>query len=155
MGIIIASFPGIGRTYFTNLYNDKAKIVDFTKDEDFETLVDRLLGVVDNNDVLFVGANSNFRNALNERNVDYDIFYPTKERRGEFIENYVRKRANPNRIREVDKIFNSLVDEIENEESANCFKHKLEAQGDFLSNNSILMSYISQIGTKEKENEQN
>ena len=153
MGIIVSTFPGIGKTYFSNLYGDKIKIADFSSYNDFETLSERIIGVVDNNDVVFVGHDNSFRNALDERNLDYDIFYPSKERRGEIIENCVRKREKPNRIREIDANFNKWVDEIDNDESNYCHKHKLNSSGEFIGNDIVLMSYVSSISKKGDSNE--
>ena len=47
------------------------------------------------------------------------MFYPSAERRGEFIENQVRKRSNPKDIRELDKNFEEWVNDIDNDESPN------------------------------------
>ena len=153
MGIIVSTFPGIGKTYFSNLYGDKIKIADFSSDNDFETLAERIIGVVDNNDVVFVGHDNSFRNALDERSLDYDIFYPSKERRGEIIENCVRKREKPNRIREIDTKFDKWVNEIDNDESDYCHKHKLSSSGEFIGNDIVLMSYVSSISKKGDSNE--
>jgi hypothetical protein len=154
MGIIVSTFPGIGKTYFSNLYGDKIKIADFSSYNDFETLSERIIGVVDNNDVVFVGHDNSFRNALDERNLDYDIFYPSKDRRKEFLENMVRKRALRNDIMMLDREFDKIVDRIDAIESDNCYKHKMEELGHFIGNDAAIMQYINNVEQNSKKNEQ-
>ena len=144
MGIIISSFIGCGKTFLTNTYGDKVKILN-ANSIDTESIVDEVMGNVDNYDIVFIPSSQNVRNLFNEQNIDYDVFYPSKERRGEFIENQVRKRVNPQHIRELDKNFEKWVDEIEDDESPNCYKHKLSNIGEFIGNSPIIMQYVNSI----------
>ena len=96
---------------------------------------------------------------FNENKVDYDVFYPSKERRGEFIENQVRKRARPNDIRDMDKNFEKWVQEIDDDDSPNCYKHKLVEQGEFIGGVPAIMRYIdsikqTQINSRSQNNQQ-
>ena len=144
MGIIISSFMGCGREYLKNTYGDKAKILD-ASDEDKENVYNHVMKEVDNYDIVFISSSEDIRDLFNEQNVDYDVFYPAKERRGEFIENQVRKRTKPNIIRELDKNFEKWVDDIDDDESPNCYKHKLSNQGEFIGNSPIIMQYINSL----------
>lgn len=157
MGIIISSFIGCGREYFKNTYGKKAKIfdavekipltdVDGTINQDLlEECYNKVMSVVDNYDIVFIPSFSDMRGIFNEHNTDYDIFYPSSERRGEFIENQVIKRTNPKVIRELDKNFEEWVDDIDNDESQNCYKHKLSNKGEFIGNSPIIMQYINSL----------
>lgn len=144
MGIIVSSFIGCGREYLKNAYGDKIKVFDASQ-VDLENIVDEVMGKVDENDIVFIPFSKKVRELFNERNIDYDVFYPEKERRGEFIENQVRKRSNPKAIQMLDKNFNKWVDEIEEDENENCYKHKLSHFGEFIGNDATIMQYIDSL----------
>jgi hypothetical protein len=120
-------------------------------EELLESYFNKVMSVIDENDIVFVGTDTSVRNKFNENGIDYDIFYPSVERRGEFIENQVRKRANPKDIRNLDKNFKDWVEEIDNDESKNCYKHKLNAQGEFIGNAPIIMQYIDSLNQNEQK----
>lgn len=157
MGIIISSFIGCGREYLKNTYGDKIKIFDAiteipltdvdgkTNGELIEGYVNEVMDAVDDNDIVFIDSSKQIRESFNNKNVDYDLFYPSKERRGEFIENQVRKRTNPKNIQVLDRNFEKWVEEIDNDESENCYKHKLINKGEFIGNTPIIMQYIDSV----------
>ena len=144
MGIIISSFIGCGKTFLTNTYGDKVKIFD-ASNINLESIVNEVMGIVDENDIVFVPSSEDIRNLFNEQHIDYDVFYPSEERRGEFIENQVRKRTNPKNIQALDKDFAKWVKEIDDDESENCYKHKLSHFGEFIGNSPIIMQYIDSL----------
>lgn len=152
MGIIISSFTGCGRSYFKNVYDKQAKIYDAVEElsekNDLETYFNTVMSEVDKNDVVFIDFSNNVRSVFEENNIDFDIFYPSSERRGEFIENQVRKRSNPKDIQNLDRYFDKMIEDIENDESPNCYKHKLENKGEFLGNTPLIMQYINNIKEK-------
>lgn len=156
MGIILSSFIGCGREFLKNTHGDKVKIFDAVEtslSEQDEEFFDLVMGQVDSNDIVFIPSSEGIRNLFNENNVDYDVFYPSKERRGEFIENQVRKRSNPKNIQNLDKNFDKWVQEIDDDESPNCYKHKLSNMGEFIGNSPIIMQYIDSL--KENNNKAN
>ena len=144
MGIIVSVFKGCGRTYFTNVNNGKVKVFEkrgsLGNDE-----IDEIMNVVNNYDIIFIDSDTKTRETLEERNIDFDVFYPSKERRGEFIENQVRKHANAKDIQELDRHFNDWIDEIENDESDNCYKHKMNENGHFIGNDMMIMQYVNSL----------
>ena len=144
MGIIISSFIGCGKTYLANTHGNKVKILD-ASNMDKDNVFNHVMNEVENYDIVFISSNEDIRDIFNENNVDYDIFYPAKERRGEFIENQVRKRTKPTVIRDLDKNFEKWVDDIDDDDSPNCYKHKLSNQGEFIGNSPIIMQYINSI----------
>ena len=137
MGIIVSSFIGCGREYLKNAYGDKVKIfdavesipledVDGQSNEDLmEKYVNTVMSVVDENDIVFIDSSNRVRKAFNEKNIDYDVFYPADSRRGEFVENQVRKRTKPNNIRDLDKNFEKWIK--------------------FIGNDPIIMQYINSV----------
>ena len=162
MGIIISCFTGCGREFLKNTHGDKVKIFDAVAEmpltdvdgkvngDLLESYFNKVMSIVDENDIVFVDASTAVRDKLNENNVDYDVFYPSFERRGEFIENQVRKRTNPKIIRSLDKDFEKWVKEIDDDESPNCYKHKLNNQGEFIGNAPIIMQYINSLNQNEQ-----
>ena len=158
MGIIISCFTGCGREFLKNTHGDKAKIFDAVTEipltennqESLETYYNGVMNVVDDYDIVFIGASEKIRDIFNEHNVDYDIFYPSAERRGEFIESQVKKRTKPPDIRKLDKDFEKWVGEIDDDESPNCYKHKLSNQGEFIGNAPIIMQYINSLKANEQ-----
>lgn len=161
MGIILSAFKGCGKTYLKNVYGDKVKIADLTEEYsegmDYDKLIDKTMSVVADNDIVFVGCDTSTRNTLNERNIDYDIFYPSIERKNEFLENFVRKHESPNIIRELDRYFDEIVKSIDSEEADCCYKHKLNNFGEFIGNSPVIMQYINSLqnnNLNKKTNEQ-
>ena len=131
MGIIVSSFIGCGREYLKNTHGDRAKMFDAVdeipledSDESLESYYNKVMDVVDKYDIVFIGSSENVRDYFNEKGVDYDLFYPSAERRGEFIENSVRKRIPPKEIQRLDANFDKWVKSIDDDESSNCYKHK-------------------------------
>ena len=157
MGIIISCFTGCGREFLKNTHGDKAKIFDAVAEmpltdidgkingDLLESYFNKVMSVVDENDIVFVDASTAVRDKLNENNVDYDVFYPSTERRGEFIENQVRKRTNSKVIQSLDRNFEKWVQAIDNDESENCYKHKLTNKGEYIGNTPIIMQYIDSL----------
>ena len=157
MGIILSSFRGCGREFLKNTHGDKVKIYDAISDipaadiegktnqDLLEEYYNKVMDNVDSYDIVFIDSSASIRATFNEHGVDYDVFYPSKERRGEFIENQVRKRARPEVIRSLDKNFEKLVQEIDDDEAPNCYKHKLSNMGEFIGNSPIIMQYIDSL----------
>lgn len=156
MGIILSCFKGIGKTYLENTKGKEAKILDLSNLSSKESsFIETIASAINENDIVFVSSHEDVRNILNENNIDYDLFYPSKNRRNEFIENEVRKHTNSSEIRNLDRYFETEIESIEEDESKNCFKHCLSGFGEFLGNNPILLTYIGDLNKKEikRENE--
>lgn len=149
MGIIISSFIGCGKTHLFNSHGDKIKMMD-ASNLNIENIVDEVISIVGDNDIIFIPIDKDVREKFNQANIDYDVFYPSKERRREFIEKQVVKRSNPNDIRNLDKNFDKWVDEIDNDEHKNVYKHKLNESGQFIGNSQIIMTYIESINAAQK-----
>lgn len=144
MGIIISSFTGCGKTYLTNATVGRIKILDATNING-DGMVDEIMGQVDKYDIVFIGCDKDTREAFDDRKIDYDLFYPSVERRNEFIENQVKKRTKPDKIRELDNDFIKMVQELDDIDVDNCYKHKLNNGGEFIGNNEAIARYINSI----------
>ena len=157
MGIIVSSFIGCGREFFKNVYGDKIKIFDAVDEipltdidgkinsDLLDGYVNETLNATNNSDIVFIDFSNTVRNAFDERNIDYDLFYPSKERKNEFIENQVIKRTKPKDIQTLDRNFEKWVDEIDDDKTDNCYKHKLANKGEFIGNTPLIMQYIDSL----------
>lgn len=143
MGIVIVSTLGCGKTYLKNIVKDKVKTQDFEFSEG--TSIDDAIELIDENDITFVPYSKDNVNMLEESSIDYDLFYPSKERRIEFIANAVGKRMKGKEISVLDKSFDSTIDEIESLELEHGYLHKLNNQGEFLGNYPQLIGYLSNL----------
>ena len=155
MGIILSVFKGCGRTYFKGVDKGKTKIFDAVVGLENglpEDYVDRVMEKVPDNDIVFINSDKIVRDAFNQRGINYDLFYPSKERKIEFVENLVRKRLSSSEIRDFDRNFDKMVDEIDDEESDNYFKHKLVEKGHFLANDGAIMSYVNGLHANNSSN---
>ena len=161
MGIIISSFPGCGKTYLENTNRGKVKILvadsfapsggDIVKE-----YADFVMEHVDEYDIVFISTAKDILEEFNQRGIDYDLFYPSKERRKEFLEGYVRKRYKSTDIMMLDRNFDKDIDFFDSIEADNCYKHKMEEQGHFIGNDGAVMQYINNLqnsNTHEKSSE--
>lgn len=159
MGIIISSFPGCGKTYLENTNRGKVKILvadSFAPNGDniVKEYADFVMEHVGEYDIVFISSEEDILEEFNERNIDYDLFYPSKERRKEFLENYVRKRVKSTDIMKLDRDFDKNIDRFDAIEADNCYKHKMEEQGHFIGNDAAIMQYINNVELNNKKNEQ-
>lgn len=144
MGIIVSGFRGCGCSRLVADYGDKVRIFD-ARGIGHDSVVSSVMSIINENDIVIISSDRSVREAFNSENVDYDIFYPTKARRGEFLLNEVRKRSNPTTIRELDSGFDRMVDEIEYDTSPACHKHVLSSEGEFIGNSEVIVRYLESI----------
>lgn len=152
MGIIISSFVGCGKHYMMSNNEKGIKLVDMDSVGDFgnvDEYVKRAVELSADNDIVFVSASDEVRACLDEFGVDFDVFYPSKDRRIEFIENQVHKRTKGNLIAELDHNFDKMVDDIDACHYKTQHNHKLEGFGEFLGNNKLIVRYLDTIDAKE------
>ena len=147
MGIIVSCFKGCGHTYFTEDKNDTVKVLE-KLGELGNSDIDEIMNAIEKYDFIFVDSSEKTRELLEERNIDFDVFYPSIERRGEFIENQVKNHTPMKEIRELDKNFNDWVKSIDEDEAESCHKHKMNERGHFLSNDPLIIEYINSLHNK-------
>ena len=99
---------------------------------------------IDNVDIMFISSHEDVRNALENEDIDFDLFYPSIDRKIEFLENYVKRRSNREFIMKVDANWKEWIDGIENNTLKHCHIHKLN-RGEFLMNNDLLNRYIQTL----------
>ena len=149
MSIIVSAFKGCGRTFFMEANNDKVKIFEKRGSLENDEL-DEIMNTLNDYDIVFIDSDEKTRTLLEDRNIDFDVFYPSKERRGEFIENEVRKKTPMKDIRELDINFDKWIDQIDNDTSENCHKHQLKNYNQFIGNNQLIIDYINFLNNRKK-----
>ena len=155
MGIIVSAFPGCGKTTMFNELNGKIKIMDsdsskFDKTDFPRNYIEHIKENIDNVDIMFISSHEDVRNALENEDIDFDLFYPSINRKIEFLENYVKRRSNREFIMKVDANWKEWIEGIENNSLKHCHIHKLN-RGEFLMNNDLLNRYIQSLNKDEKE----
>lgn len=146
MGIIVSGFPGCGRQFLKTNCRDgitveNVKVSDFESDEFPDNYVDHLLSIVDKTDIVLISSHPAICEELNARGVDFDLFYPERSRRNEFVENFVLAHKPAKQIQEIDNKWMEWIDLIEERTLVHCFKHSL-SKGQFIGNFPMMNQYV-------------
>lgn len=158
MGIILSAFIGIGKEEIISTYGSNIKILDLDNKSMIDEVppgnfVDDISSKVGDYDIVFIPTTKLIREELERRNIDYDLYYPSKERRQELILKFVGSRMPFTDIATFDTNYNKYIDEIDSDESPNCYKHKLSEGGQFLWNDQVIIRYIQSVIENAKNNE--
>lgn len=145
--ILISAFPGLGKTYLYQQYKDRLKILDLNtgrfEGDDFPgNYIAEVEKRLNDYDLILLSSDRNVRYALNDAGLDFDLFYPSKDRKNELIEIYVTNRKSRDFIMNLDHNFYNLIDEIEDEELEHCFKHKLDKPHRFIAQYDLLNNFL-------------
>ena len=146
--ILVSAFPGLGKTYLYQQYKDKLKILDLNtgrfEGDDFPgNYIAEVEKRLNDYDLILLSSDRNVRYALNDAGLDFDLFYPSKERKNELVEIYVTNRKSRDFIMNLDHNFNDLIDEIEDEDLEHCFKHKLDKPHRFIAQYGLLNNFLN------------
>lgn len=145
--ILISAFPGLGKTYLYQQYRDRLKILDLNtgrfEGDDFPgNYIAEVEKRLNDYDLILLSSDRNVRYALNDAGLDFDLFYPSKNRKNELIEIYVTNRKSRDFIMNLDHNFYNLIDEIEDEELEHCFKHKIDKPHRFIAQYDLLFNFL-------------
>ena len=145
--ILISAFPGLGKTYLYQQYKDRLKILDLNtgrfEGDDFPgNYIAEVEKRLNDYDLILLSSDRNVRYALNDAGLDFDLFYPSKERKNELVEIYVTNRKSRDFIMNLDHNFNDIIDEIEDEDLEHCFKHKLDKPHRFIAQYDLLNNFL-------------
>ena len=145
--ILVSAFPGLGKTYLYQQYKDRLKILDLNtgrfEGDDFPgNYIAEVEKRLNDYDLILLSSDRNVRYALNDAGLDFDLFYPSKERKNELVEIYVTNRKSRDFIMNLDHNFYDLIDEIEDEDLEHCFKHKLDKPHRFIAQFDLLNNFL-------------
>lgn len=146
--ILISAFPGLGKTYLYQHYKDRLKILDLNTErfegDDFPgNYIAEVEKRLNDYDLILLSSDRNVRYALNDAGLDFDLFFPSKERKNELIEIYVTNRKSRDFIMNLDHNFYDIIDEIEVEDLEHCFKHKLDKPHSFIAQYDLLNNFLN------------
>lgn len=156
MGIIVSSLVGCGKEELIENYQGKARFLDMThetiiKEVPPKEFVDDIMSNVDDYDIVFIPTESYILDELEKRNIDYDIFYPSKSRRQEIVIKLVGGKMPFTTIAKFDNNFYKWIDEIDSRESSNCYKHKMEHEGEFINNSEPINNFLKNVQDEQKK----
>lgn len=154
MGIIVSIFDGCGKEGLIEKYHGKAKILDLKSNLPPNEYVDEVMNNLPKNDVVFVPTDEKILDEFETRNIDFDVFYPSEDRRQELVIKLVENKAPFKVISTFDNNFNKWVKTIEDDDSDNCHKHKLN-KGEFIYNHDVINEYLeAQVKNNDSNNEE-
>ena len=146
MGVIVSGFPGCGRQFLKTNCRDgitveNVKVSNYDSDEFPDNYVDHVLSIIDKTDIVLVSSHPAICEELNARGVDFNLFYPERSRRNEFVENFVLAHKPAKQIQEIDNKWMEWIDLIEERTLEHCFKHSLR-KGQFIGNFPMMNQYV-------------
>lgn len=155
MGVIVSGFPGCGRQYLKTNCRDgitveNVKVSDYDSDGFPYNYVDYVLSIVDKTDIVLISSHPAICEELNSRGVDFNLFYPERSRRNEFVENFVMAHKLAKQIQEIDNKWTEWIDLIEERTLEHCFKHSL-SKGQFIGNFPMMNEYVYNILRSNKD----
>lgn len=132
--IVIAGFPGTGKSYFFN-NNSKYVVLDSdssnfswlepgVRNPDFpNNYINHIKENIGVADIIFVSTHKEVRKALRENYIIHYIVYPDVSCKGEYIDRYKQRNSNESFINMMNNNWESFITEIESE-SNNVYKLK-------------------------------
>lgn len=147
MGIIISSFRGCGKQYLIDEVGSNLKIADigpFFNSMDASEYVDKVVTAVNMYDIVFMSYTFDVRSELNSRKIHFDFFFPSIDRRPEFIEDLVRDGVPMPVIGDIDRSFESIIESFKESELEYEHKHEMSGKGHYLLNDELIQRYIQE-----------
>ena len=159
---IICAFPGCGKTTAYESIKHRIKCIDsdsskfhgegMTFPDDYIAHIKENIGKVE---IIFASSHKEVRDALAKEKIPFILYFPTKNRRIEFVTNIVARGSKRDLVQKIDKNFDEWVDSIENDDNQYMQGVRLPEAGQFLGNEQgfvDLLNYI--LDTREKKDEQ-
>ena len=145
-GVVIAGFPGIGKSYLFN--NEEFSATDSDSSQ-FSWIVDDSGAKLRNPefpgnyidhikkaqqvyDVVLVSTHKDVRNALDAASISYALVYPSCACRSEYLQRYIDRGSPESFCKMMEAKFNDFVTECMDHESFEA-NHYLLEKGEFLS----------------------
>lgn len=148
MGIIIATVIGCGKTHLIKDYESVMSINDMTPvTKEPDEIAEEASNQAANYDITFVRGDLKIVEAICDKGVDFDLFYPSKEKVNEIVEGLVLKRLDFKAIQKFDNNVPKLIDQLDSIDDPHCFKHKLE-RGQYLCTDEMLYKYLESFTKK-------
>lgn len=121
--LLISAFPGCGKSTIFMMYNKSKNIQILDSDSAFfskknfpKNYVEHIKEKIGEVDIIFISSHKEVRDALREENIDFHIFYPSIDRKKEFLENYKNRGSGSIFIKKMSECFETFINGIESED---------------------------------------
>lgn len=146
--IIISAFPGCGKTTATRKLKEQLTLIDsdsstFDKMYFPSNYIEHIKSQMGKQEIIFVSSHETVRRALEAEGIEYFLFYPSLNRKEEFLDLYYNRGNNETFINVLDKNFENFIGSCENANTPH--KIILKKEGEFLLNNLTFMKLIENI----------
>lgn len=119
--LVVAGFPGTGKTMATKLLKDTGYIVadldssEFSKEGFPFNYIDRLVEYLQANvyDVIFISTHVDVRNEMDYRNLRYTTVFPARSLKAEYMDRYIKRGSPDNFLKLVDDNWNGWMNQFE------------------------------------------
>jgi len=132
---VISAFPACGKTYFyKNKQDDFEGILDsdssdfsWVKDEDGKNTEERNPDFPNNYiqhikenigkvEIIFVSSHKVVRDALKENDIDYNLIYPRKDQKEDWMRRFINRGNNENFVNFISKNWDSFIDDMDEDD---------------------------------------
>lgn len=133
--VVISGFPGIGKSFLSKKYNwqdsDSSKfswLKDGSRNPEFpQNYINHLKPM---KGYVMVSSHKEVRDAMFKNPIEYNLVYPARECKGEYIERYLTRGSPDKFIDNVDKSWDTWISDVMNDKHAK--KHFVLGPGQFL-----------------------
>lgn len=147
--IIVCGFPGVGKTTaFNQLKARGVRVLDsdsstFNKEHFPQNYLEHISQVVSEGkvDCLFVSTHALVINGLKDLGFNFNIVYPDKNLKEDYLERYRRRNSPDNLIKIISDNWSQWIDVIDDLSSTKIYKFKLTNRSETLMD--VLYSYFS------------
>lgn len=146
---IISAFPGCGKTTaFLHLNKTEISVLDsdsskFDKSDFPNNYIEHIKENIGKVDIIFVSSHQTVRDALTLNGIDYALYYPSIERKNEFMMLYSQRGNDERFIKMLSDNFEGFIENIENNDKHN--KICLNEEGSFILNHNSFKRMIKEI----------
>jgi hypothetical protein len=123
--LIIAGFPGIGKSWFFTNHDSKLSVKD-SDSSNFSWIkpgvrhpnfpnnyIDYIKRIRDQFDIILVSTHEVVRKALDDNNIEYILIYPDRSLKQEYIDRYTERGSPQAFIELLDKQWDTWIDQME------------------------------------------
>ena len=148
MGIIIMGTPLAGRTTLgMETAKDGVRMLDI--DNALELSPSEVISLLEENvdryDIIGLPYSYKLMMALDDAEIDFDIFYHGRGRRIGLLTLCAVQRRPFAYSKEFDNNFENFFRDIEEFDSPYCHKHRMDEDGSFIGTNSAVMDYVKMV----------
>jgi hypothetical protein len=120
---LCSAFPGVGKTHFYKNINNMLVLDSdsskFDKSKFPQNYVDHIQNLIGKVDIILISTHKEVRDELTKRGIFFNLIYPDKSLKNEYIERYEERGSDENFIKLIDKHWDNWIDELSEQEGCN------------------------------------